>query len=108
MNHRRSLPLPFTGLGGDEDPKITDNDEQDVEEYPGSRVSLSNLKAALVGYNPFVGDTLGDGPDPGMKMQIFEVSSFHKVCLKILRFLPSAWKTKLHLLLLPGFTVTGT
>ena len=50
------------------------------EEYPDTRITSSNLKAALVGYNPIVGDTLrDDGPDPGMKMQIFAAGSFRKV-----------------------------
>ena len=88
---------------------MTGYQKDDDGGYTDTRISSSNLKAALVGYNPIVGDTLrDDGPDPGMKMQIFEVASFRKVYFQVKSFLPHFLKSKLHFLLflLPQFFVS--
>ena len=85
MNHRRSLPLePGDERTGNEE----DGGENGDLPYPTTYPTKKNLLAALVGYNPVVGDTIREDNDPGMKKQIFEVDNFGKgVCEKVLSFM---------------------
>ena len=88
MNRRRSLPLEPGGSGYQKDAE-EDEDGGDMDRYePTISNSFKKLKAALVGYNPLVGDIISEGHNPGMKRRIFEVDNFGKrVSEKALSFI---------------------
>ena len=91
MNHRRSLPLEPGGSGYQKDAEEDEDEDggdMTVSTVPTISNSFKKLKAALVGYNPVVGDIISEGHNPGMKRRIFEVDNFGKrVSEKALSFI---------------------